>query len=81
MASGYALSVCVVTNSLRFFVPSNPWGRFILPALPLVALPFLVRVTDPPARAMALRISVAVFVALHVWTAVALLGSRYAIGI
>ncbi|MEO8587480.1 MAG: hypothetical protein ABI584_15040, partial [Acidobacteriota bacterium] len=38
-ASGFALSICIVTNSLRYFSPTNPWGRFILPALPLVTLP------------------------------------------
>ena len=81
VASGYALSACVVTNSLRFFMPSNPWGRFLLPALPLVALPLLARATGSPARARALRICLAAMIALHVWTAIALLGSRYAVGL
>ena len=80
VAAGYALSACVVTNSLRFFVPTNPWGRFVLPAFPLVALPLLARAAGPE-RTPALRLALALLVALHVWTAIALLGSRYAVGL
>lgn len=80
VACGYALTVCVVTNSLRYFQPTNPWGRFILPVLSLVALPLLVR-TDPPEHDRSWRLAVAVFVVLHVWTATVLLGSRYALGL
>jgi hypothetical protein len=79
VAAGYALTACVVTNSLRYFQPTNPWGRFILPALPLVALPLLVRAAAPE-HDRAGRRAVAAFVLLHMWTAVALLGSRYAVG-
>lgn len=79
VASGYAISACVATNSLRYFVPTNPWGRFILPALSLAALPILARAAGPD-REHALRVAVGVFVALHLWTAIALLGSRYAVG-
>lgn len=79
VAAGYALSACVVTNSLRFFAPTNPWGRFILPALPLVVLPLLARIAEP-GREHLLRAAVAVLVVLHLWTAIGLLGSRYAVG-
>lgn len=79
VACGFALSACVVTNSLRYFSPTNPWGRFVLPAFPLVALPLLTRAAEP-GREPALRLTVALLVALHAWTAIALLGSRYAIG-
>jgi hypothetical protein len=79
VASGYAISACVATNSLRYFAPTNPWGRFILPALSLAALPILARAAEP-GREHAFRVAVAVFVALHLWTAIALLGSRYAVG-
>jgi len=83
VAAGYALTACVVTNSLRFFLPSNPWGRFILPAFPLVAVPLLARaaLAANAERPTAWRLAVAVFVALHVWTSIALIGSRYAIGL
>ncbi len=80
-ASGFALSVCIVTNSLRYFVPTNPWGRFILPALPLVALPSLARAGEAVSRAGPTRLALAVLAALHVWTAIALVGSRYSVGL
>lgn len=80
VAAGYALSACVVTNSLRFFSPTNPWGRFLLPAFPLVALPLLARAAHAD-RTPAWRLAIALFVALHVWTAITLLGSRYAVGL
>ncbi|HEX5854948.1 MAG TPA: hypothetical protein VFZ57_04955, partial [Thermoanaerobaculia bacterium] len=80
LASGYALSACVVTNSLRYFSPSNPWGRYILPLLPLAALPALVR-TSTPGRERWWRAVTFTAIALHLWTALTLLGSRYAVGI
>jgi hypothetical protein len=80
VASGYALTACVVTNSLRYFVPSNPWGRYILPLLPLAALPALAR-TSIPGREWLWRAVTFIAIALHLWTALTLLGSRYAVGI
>ena len=80
VAAGYALTVCVVTNSLRYFSPTNPWGRFILPLLPLAALPALAR-TSTPGREWWWRAVTFIAIALHLWTALTLLGSRYAVGI
>ena len=80
VASGYALTACVASNSLRYFAPTNPWGRFLLPALALAALPLLVRAAEP-GRERVLRWSVSALVVLHIWTAIALLGSRYAVGL
>ncbi|GEM_PF-1379982 len=80
VASGYALTACVVTNSLRYFAPSNPWGRFILPLLALAALPALAR-TSTPGRERWWRAVTFIAIALHLWTALTLLGSRYAVGI
>jgi hypothetical protein len=80
VASGYALTACIVTNSLRYFAPTNPWGRFILPAFALAALPLLVRAAES-LHERTLRMFFAGFVALHLWTAIALLGSRYAVGL
>ena len=80
VASGYALSACVVTNSLRYFAPMNPWGRFILPLLALAALPALTR-TSTPGRERWWRAVTFIAIALHLWTALTLLGSRYAVGI
>jgi hypothetical protein len=80
VASGYALSACVATNSLRYFAPMNPWGRFILPLLALAALPALTR-TSTPGRERWWRAVTFIAIALHLWTALTLLGSRYAVGI
>ena len=80
VACGYALSACVVTNSLRYFAVTNPWGRFLLPAAPLVLLPLFVRIDSESFDRIAPQI-LAGAVVLHVWTALALLGSRYAVGI
>jgi hypothetical protein len=80
MASGYALTACVVTNSLRYFSPQNPWGRYILPLLALAALPALAR-TSIPGRERWWRAVTFTAIALHLWTALTLLGSRYAVGI
>jgi hypothetical protein len=78
IAAGYLISVCVVTNSLRFFAPTNPWGRFILPLVPLAALPLLIRIEEPRRSLRPHAILVAVL--LHLWTAIALLGTRYSVG-
>jgi hypothetical protein len=78
--SGYALAACVVTNSLRYLGPTNPWGRFILPLVPLAALPVLARVTDQ-GRERALAIALRAFVVLHLWTALTLLPTRYCVGL
>jgi hypothetical protein len=80
LVSGFALSVCVVTNSIRHLQPALPWGRFLLPLLPLAALPVLVR-TEAPGRERAAAWLLAAAVVLHLWTSVALLPSRYAVGI
>jgi hypothetical protein len=80
LVSGFALSVCVVTNSIRHLQPALPWGRFLLPLLPLAALPVLVR-TEVPGRERAAAWLLAAAVVLHLWTSVALLPSRYAVGI
>jgi hypothetical protein len=79
LMSGVALSFCVVTEILRYLGPSNPWARYILPYLPLVALPVLVQV-EAPGREGPLRLAVAAGAGLQVWTAVVVIGSRYALG-
>jgi hypothetical protein len=78
--SGVSLAASVVTNSIRYFQPNNPWGRYVLPLFPLVVLPLLVRArgSGPPARLGPILLAGAI--ALHLWTAITLLGSRYALG-
>lgn len=78
--SGLALTFCVVTNSIRHLQPALPWGRFILPLLPLAALPVLAR-TESATSARRAAWVFAGGVVLHLWTSIAVLGSRYAVGI
>lgn len=77
--AGFALSACVVSNSIRHLQPALPWGRFILPLLALAALPVLVR-TETATSARRAEWVLAAGVVLHLWTSIALLGSRYAVG-
>lgn len=79
LTSGIALSCCVVTEILRYLAPSNPWGRFILPYLPLAALPVLAQM-EAPGRQRPWRIAVAAAVGLQVWTAFVVIGGRYVLG-
>ena len=77
-AAGVAGSLACTTEVIRFLSPTQTVGRFILPYYPLILVPILVaalgrsRLTAP-----ALRLAVC----LQVWTAIALVGSRYAVGI
>ena len=79
LTSGIALSCSGVVEILRYLVPSNPWGRFILPYLPLAALPVLAQM-EAPGRQRPCRLAVAAAVGLQAWTAVTLIGSRYLFG-
>ena len=79
LISGAAVSLCVLSNSLRYLQPSSPWGRYILPLLPLAALPALVR-TEAPGREQALSLVLQGAVCLHLWTAITVLGTRYYVG-
>lgn len=73
-AAGASLSV--VTLLARHAMSVHPHGRFVLPYLPLVALPVLVPVATG-ARVAVPRALLRLAVALDVWTAIALLGARY----
>jgi len=79
LISGAAVSLCVLSNSLRYLQPSSPWGRYILPLLPLAILPALVR-TEAPGREQALSLVLRGAVCLHLWTAITVLGTRYYVG-
>lgn len=79
LISGAAVSLCALSNSLRYLQPSNPWGRYILPLLPLAVLPALVR-TEAPGREQALSLVLQGAVCLHLWTAITVLGTRYYVG-
>lgn len=77
-AAGVAGSLACVTEILRFLVPTQTAGRFILPYYPLILAPILAAALGRSRLAtQALRLAVG----LQVWTAIALLGSRYAVGV
>jgi len=78
LASGAGLSLCAASLLVRHAMSVHPHGRFILPYLPLVALPVLAQLVTPAHR-RALIFAVSCGVALNVWTAVAVLGARYSI--
>ena len=75
LASGAALSCCAVTQTLRYLEPSNPWGRFILPFLPLLLLPLAVQAVGESARPAAWLL--VLLAAVHLWTPLFVLGHRY----
>jgi hypothetical protein len=76
LVSGIAISLCVVTEILRYLAPTNPLGRFILPYLPLAAVPILVQ-AEAPGRERVLRGALGLGTALHVWTSISLVAARY----
>jgi len=77
VTSGLAVSFAFATNTFRYFQPSNPWGRYILPWVPLAVLPAVARIDWTPAREAVLRWILLGAIALHVWTAISLVGTRY----
>lgn len=79
MISGIALSCCVVTEILRYLAPSNPWERFILPYLPMAALPALAQV-EAPGRQRPCRLAATASAGLQFWTVVVVIGRGYALG-
>jgi hypothetical protein len=56
-----------------------PWGRFVLPLVSLVAFPVLAML-EAPGRDRILRAALLAAAALQIWTALAVLGARYAFG-
>ena len=74
--SGIAGSLAVATLLARHAMTIHPHGRFILPWLPLIAVPVLALVVSPARRGI-LRVALRCAVALNVWTAIAVLGARY----
>jgi hypothetical protein len=77
VTSGLAVSFAFATNTLRYLQPSNPWGRYILPWVPLAVLPAVARIDWTPRREAALRWIFLGAIVLHVWTAISLVGTRY----
>jgi hypothetical protein len=77
--SGFASGCGVMTFILRYLAPAVPYGRFLLPILPLAVLP-VIALVDAPRRGRSIRVVLILGVALQVWTAISVLGSRYAFG-
>lgn len=77
MLSGAALGCGVLTFALRYLLPTVPYGRFLLPLFPLAAFPLLVML-EAEGRERWLRAALFLAAALQVWTALAVVPSRYA---
>jgi hypothetical protein len=79
LVSGTALGCGFVSLTLRYLATTVPWGRFVLPLVSLVAFPVLAML-EAPGRDRILRAALLAAAALQVWTALAVLGARYAFG-
>jgi hypothetical protein len=79
LVSGAAVGCGAVTFTLRFFKPMVPFGRFVLPLVALAALP-LFAMLEADGRERWGRAALLASAALQVWTAIVVLGARYAYG-
>lgn len=79
LMSGIGVSLSLTSELLRQVNVVHPVGRYLMPWLTLAALPALVRL-EAPGREPWLRLAVRLGVALEVWTAIAVVGARYAFG-
>lgn len=80
LIAGLGASLSVITLTIRYLGPGNPWGRFILPWLPLVLTPLLIPLASRPengSTASAVRVGVLV----QAWTVVFILGTRFLFGL
>jgi hypothetical protein len=77
--AGFAASLGFVTLTIRYLVPGNPWARFMLPWLPLILTPLLIPVFSGRGS-RAVRPALSLGVLLHLWIAIALVGTRYVFG-
>jgi hypothetical protein len=76
LVCGAGLAFCVASLLVRHAMTVHPHGRFILPWLPLVTSPLLALLATQRRR-RALVFAARALAALDVWTAVAVLGTRY----
>jgi hypothetical protein len=79
LVSGAAVGCGAVTFTLRFFAPTVPYGRFVLPLVALAALPLLAML-EADGRERWGRAALLASAAIEVWTAIVVLGARYAYG-
>lgn len=77
LVSGLVVSFAVATNTLRYFHPNNPWGRYILPWVPIALFAALARMDRDERREEVLRWVFVGAVCFHLWTAIAVVGGRY----
>jgi hypothetical protein len=79
LLAGFGASLSVATLTLRYFQPGNPWGRFMLPWLPLLLTPLLIPLVSER-RSVIIQGAIGAGVLVQIWTAVSLLGTRYLFG-
>lgn len=79
LVAGFGASLSIATLTIRYFQPGNPWGRFMLPWLPLVLTPVLIPFL-PERWSRAVRVAFRLGVLVQIWAPVALVGTRYLFG-
>ncbi len=79
LVSGSALGCGTLTFTLRYLAPTVPYGRFVLPLAALAAFPLLVML-EADSRERWGRTALLAAAAFQVWTAIVVLGARYAYG-
>ena len=77
--SGAAFGCGAVSFTVRFLGPAIPYGRFVLPLVALTALP-LFAMLEADGRERWGRAALLAAAAIGVWTAIVVLGARYAYG-
>ncbi|MHB8799694.1 MAG: hypothetical protein ACYDBY_14635 [Thermoanaerobaculia bacterium] len=75
--AGLATTLAFASNTARYFIPVNPWGRFILPWVPIALFAALARIDLDARRETVLRWLFVGAVCFHLWTAIYVVGVRY----
>ena len=80
LVSAAAVGCGAMSFTLRFFLPTAPYGRFVLPLVALTALP-LFAMLEADGRERWGRAALLAAAAIGVWTAIVVLGARYVYGV
>lgn len=75
--AGLATTLAFASNTARYFIPVNPWGRYILPWVPIALFAALARIDLDAKRETVLRWVFVGAVCFHLWTAIYVVGVRY----
>jgi hypothetical protein len=75
--AGLATTLAFTSNTARYFMPTHPWGRFILPWVPIALFAALARIDLDARRETVLKWLFVGAVCFHLWTAIYVVGVRY----